>query len=31
MGLDATSEQLQGDQWKTIAFASSLLNNPEMK
>ena len=30
-GLGATLEQLQGDQWKTIAFASRFLNNHEMK
>ena len=30
-GLGATLEQLQGNQWKTIAFASNFLNNHEMK
>ena len=30
-GLGATLEQLQDDQWKTIAFASRFLNNHEMK
>ena len=30
-GLGATLEQLQGDQWKTIAFASRFLKNHEMK
>ena len=30
-GLGATLEQLLGDQWKTIAFASRFLNNHEMK
>ena len=29
--IGATLEQLQGDQWKTIAFASRFLNNHEMK
>ena len=30
-GLGATLEQLQDDQWKTIAFESRFLNNHEMK
>ena len=30
-GLGATLEQLQGHQWKTIAFVSRFLNNHEMK
>ena len=30
-GLGATLEQLQGAQWKTIAFASMFLNNHEKK
>ena len=30
-GLGATLEQLQADQWKTIAFASRFMNNHEMK
>ena len=30
-GLGATLQQLQGEQWKTIAFASRFLNNHKLK